>query len=303
MAITVLNSHYFTAALILSVSLTSALNAQTGHFSDFASNLGFHLRENGDGGATKGAAPAAAATIGTSGTAMDSNNTSDQPANHNPVRAVVGVGFHLTKPYPDYLSSNNTLSANRLGKVTPQYLAGVAYELPFNYADKDHQGADSDLCQDHVDYSQSVRCRPLSVFVSAKFSAAASDTVNGVTFGLAHKITPLFAVLVAGSLDPYEQVSPGFRRAAIAIVNAQSAKNSYYGLFDSKRMADLDDQDAFDGFSTNFITTSTDANTGAVSYTQGSPIFQGNPLSTRYHFGLIVGVALTPDFKNLLGIK
>jgi hypothetical protein len=128
--------------------------------------------------------------------------------------------------------------------------------------------------------------------------------VNGVTFGLSHKITSYFSILVAASLDPTEQPSPGFVKAAVATVTAQQALNNpYYKQFDPKAMQDPNDKTAFDGFSTLFTTSATDANTGAVSFTQGSPIFPGNPLITNYHFGWLFGVALTPDFKSLLGIK
>lgn len=224
--------------------------------------------------------------------------TPSDTQNASAVKAVIGLGFHVTGIHPDYSLSSNVISSTHAGNVTPQYMLGVAYELPFNYA-KDHSIGQSDTCHDDTTF----RCRPMSGFVSAKFSPTSSDTVNGVTFGIAHKIVSSASLLIAASLDATEEPSPGFIQAAVQTVNAQqAASNPYYALFKASDMSN-NKRDAFDGFSTLFITSTTDMKTGAVTFTQGNPIFQGNPLITNYHFGFLFGVALTPDFKGLLGIK
>lgn len=215
----------------------------------------------------------------------------------NPVKAVIGLGFHTSQVYPDYALSSNVISSSHIGQVTPQYLLGVAYAIPLNYKH------DNTIDCDKEDDNKSIRCHPFSAFVSAKFSQGATDTVNGVSFGVAHKIIPQFSVLFAASLDAYQQPSPGFINAAVQTVTAQQkVNNPYYTTFDPAKMAN-NSQDAYDGFSTLFITTNKDSTTGALTFTPGSPIYQGNALITNYHFGFLFGVALTPDFKGLLGIK
>jgi hypothetical protein len=167
-------------------------------------------------------------------------------------------------------------------------MVGVAYDLGWSY---DQENEDGKCFPSHF------KCHPVSAFISAKFNPAASNNVSGVTFGLAHKLALSFSLLGALSFTPYEEPSPGFINASVAIVkDQQAAGNSYYKQFDASAMA-KNKQDAFDGFSTLFIATN------GNTYTPGNPIYQGNVLITHYHAGFLIGVALTPSFRKLLSVQ
>jgi hypothetical protein len=219
------------------------------------------------------------------------------------VNAVIGLGFAGPSDSPDYNLNSNTLSSTHEGKTTPQYMVGLSYPLPINYfkqSDWDNQCTITTADSADVQKAKSTRwrCQPLGAFVSAKFSTDSSSTVNGVTFGLTHRIVGNLSLLIAGSLSPFQQPSPGFINAAVQTVVAQrAANNTFYNLFDPTAMK-ANAKDAFDGFPTVLITT-----TGTITapvYTPGTQIYNGTVLVTNYRPGFMIGVALTPNAIKLL---
>ena len=217
------------------------------------------------------------------------------------VNAVIGLGFSGPSDSPDYNLNNNALSSTHEGKATPQYMLGLAYAFSFKgykgRPEKCGSTATSDAdaaAQAELDF----RCHPLGAFVSAKFSSEASSAVNGVTFGITHKIAGNLSFLAAWSLSPFQQPSPGFINAAAQTVKVQqAANNSFYNQFDPVSMKN-NQKDAFDGFPTVLMTTTGTAT--SPTYTPGAQIYNGNVLVTNYRSGFLVGVALTPNAIKLL---
>jgi hypothetical protein len=215
------------------------------------------------------------------------------------VNLVIGLGFAGPSDAADYTLSSNTISSTHEGKATPQYMLGLAYPLSINYKGSGPCATDTPT---HVAATAAnFRCSPLGAFVSAKFSTDSSSTVNGVTFGVTHRIVGTLSILIAGSLSPFQQASPGFIKAAISTINAQNAVgNPFYSQYDPAAMK-TNAKDSFDGFPTVLMMNT--GTTAAPIYTAGPQIYSGNVLITDYKAGFLIGVAITPSALKLLTNK
>lgn len=197
--------------------------------------------------------------------------------------ALTGLGTMVQSPsVTDYSNNANVLQTTHLGAATPQFLAGAGVTLPFLHPYGDLVRKDS------------VYHDPIQVFISAKFAPEASDTLNGFTFGLGHKlISKGLLVLVGYSLNPINEPTPGFRAAASALVKtAQADQTDYSSLylnFDPKAML-YNKPDAFDGFPTQIIN---------ARGTPGALLYQGDPLTTHYHSGIFLGLGVSLDILLL----
>lgn len=216
------------------------------------------------------------------------------------VNAVIGLGFAGPSDVPDYNLSSNILTSTSEGKATPQYMLGLAYPFGINYYKKENVSTycATDTPDKASATAANLRCQPLGAFISAKFSTSSSSAVNGVTFGITHKIAGNLSILIAGSLSPFQQPSPGFINVAVqTVVSQQALGNPFYAPYSVKAMqANL--KDAFDGFPTVLMTNTGTAT--APSYTAGAQIYNGNVLITDYKPGFLIGVALTPNAVKLL---
>jgi hypothetical protein len=221
--------------------------------------------------------------------------------------ATIGIGANLnSKGLTDYNNASNILEATHLGNATPQLLVGISYQVPWHgffyskikifskdYPPNHPVECDPDLYNQDVD-GVLIYCYPWRPFISAKFTTDASQTFNGFTFGMSHRLARYVDVLVGYSFTAFNEASPGFQRAAIqAVETQQAAGNKYYSQFSLTAMQQ-NWHDAFDGFPTQLISS-----TG----TAGALIYAGNPLSVHYHSGAFVGVVVPITLKSLLGAK
>jgi len=125
--------------------------------------------------------------------------------------------------------------------------------------------------------------RPLSAFVSVKFSPGSSQTINGYVLGGSFALAHHIDFLVGFSLTPISEPAPGFRVTASQFVAAEQSHGRALA-FDSQAMA-ANLPNAFDGF--------------PVTDTSGKLIYQGDPVTVHYRGGVVLGVSIPLYFKSV----
>jgi len=218
--------------------------------------------------------------------------------------ATIGLGTNLNaKGLTDYNNSANIIQTTHLGNGTPQFLVGISYQVPwhgffYSKISVKAPGGTPKQC-DPTLYNADpdgalIYCYPWRPFINAKFTSDASQTFNGFTFGISHRLAKSLDLLVGYSFTAFNEASPGFQRAAIQTVEQQQgANNPNYTQFSLTAMQHSW-HNAFDGFPTQLISS-----TGQP----GALIYAGNALSVHYHSGAFVGVAIPVGLKTLLGAK
>jgi hypothetical protein len=219
--------------------------------------------------------------------------------------ATVGLGANInSKGLTDYNNSSNILESTHLGNGTPQLLLGVSFQVPwhgiFYHEIQIKSGAlpSPDRC-DPLLYNQDVDgakiyCYPWRPFISVKFTPDASQTFNGFTYGISHRLAKNLDLMVGVSYTAFNEASPGFQRAAIETVKTQQAAgNPYYTQFSLVAMQN-NWRNAFDGLPTQLISS-----TGQP----GALIYSGNPLSVHYHPGGFIGIVVPISIKTFVGLK
>lgn len=206
--------------------------------------------------------------------------------------ATIGAGVVLVGKYPDYNVSSNVIQATHIGISTPSIAAGVAYKLPFHepfgFYKKLNCSA-QDLTTKRSD-AQIAFCYPWKAFVSLKITPDASQTLNGFTYGFSHAIHQYLDLMIGIAYSAHNEISPGFRAAAVNVVTAQqAAKNPNYAQFNISQMESLTSQTAFDGFPTQLIST-----TGAP----GALIYSGSVTINHFRPGLFMGISFPLSFKS-----
>lgn len=217
--------------------------------------------------------------------------------------ATIGLGLNInSKSLSDYTNSANIIEATHLGNATPQLLVGVEYQVPwhgmFYHLIKIQMPKATPVC-DPTLYNKDVDgaliyCYPWRPFINAKFTTDASQTFNGFTFGIAHRLAKNLDLLIGYSFTAFNEPSPGFQRAAIQTVEQQQAANNPYYTQISLTALQHDWKNAYDGIPTQLISS-----TGQP----GALIYSGNPLSVHYHSGAFIGVAVPVGLKTLLGMS
>jgi hypothetical protein len=209
------------------------------------------------------------------------------------------------KGLTDYNDSSNILEATHLGNATPQFLVGISYQVPWHsifyrkIAVKTGLAKASTPQCDPTLYNQDtdgalIYCYPWRPFINAKFTPDASQTFNGFTYGISHRIAKSLDLLIGLSFSAFNETSPGFQRAAIQTTQTQQAAgNPSYTQFSETAMQH-NYHNAFDGFPVQLISS-----TGQP----GTLIYAGNPLSVHYHPGAFLGVVVPISVKSLLGMK
>jgi hypothetical protein len=146
-----------------------------------------------------------------------------------------GVGAAVnSKGLTDYNQSANLIQATHLGNATPLFSAGLSIAIPLTgplhfvtqcdeYTDKKgkvHEKVYAETPDEKLDNIQ-VYCYPWRVFTSVKFAPDASQTFNGFSFGLSHRIAKPLDLMLGISFSAFNEVTPGFQRAAIQTVTDQ----------------------------------------------------------------------------------
>ncbi len=224
---------------------------------------------------------------------------------------VIGVGSLILAPgVTDYQNQANVLTATHLGKATPQLLTGVSFRTkiptPFTRFRCDGKefsrqmelyngtaNAPKANCETHengklvpgIKRGDLWQRNPWSAFASLKFAPGASNPINGFVFGGSFSITHYMDFLVGFALSPVNEPSPGFRTVAAQFVQMEQQQGRYMN-FNPTAMLN-NSQFAFDGFPTTNPTT-------------GALIYPGNPLTTHYRGGVMIGIAIPISFSSYL---
>ena len=188
------------------------------------------------------------------------------------VDAVIGVGSLITGDHTDYKvnSSTNVLQGTQIGRSSPQFLAGVAFQLP----PRGFSGG-----------TEPWQKQPWHVFVSLKFASGSTNTIVGYVFGISYKVQKYLDLLAGYAQTPFNEASPGFRRAAMLAVE-QNPKS--YPTFNVPAMNN-NKAGAFDGFPLQM------QGSGAAN----ANLYPGDPLEPHYRGGVLVGISFALDIKAL----
>lgn len=183
------------------------------------------------------------------------------------------VGADETDYKPD--SQTTALHTTNLGRATPQLLTGAAFQLPFGpYPRRARERAGP---------------RPWYAFLSLKFSPDSSQTFSGYVLGGSFKLAPAFSLLAGYALTPMQEPSPGFRAAAVQLVE-QNPNLPIYQRFDPMALGE-NRPNAFDGFPL-FVQNASGPTTTRV--------FSGDPTVIHYHGGFVIGVAIPVSVRAQL---
>src|SRR5258708_403016 len=191
---------------------------------------------------------------------------------------MLGVGSLILKgDVTDYKTNNqnSVLATTNLGRATPQLLTGASFRLPFGNLSK---GA-----------KRRIGPRPWYAFLSLKFSPESSQTFSGYVIGGSYKLSKSFAFLAGYALTPIQEHSPGFRSAAVQVVN-QNPTVPIYQRFDANALQH-NSPNAYDGFPL-FVQNASGPTTTRV--------FAGDPTGVHYHGGLIICVPIPISLKTQL---
>lgn len=217
--------------------------------------------------------------VGTDGDLVESKEITLSVGTGGQFDLVLGVGSLIIKSdVTDYKVNNqvNVLQTTNLGRATPQLLTGAAFRLPFgNFS----EGT-----------KKRIGRRPWFAFLSLKFSPESSQTFSGYVIGGSYKVVPAFSILAGYSLTPIQEPSPGFRTAAVQIVQ-QNSSLPVYQRFNVNAML-RNESNAFDGFPLLV------QNAAGPTATR---VFEGNPTVVHYHGGFVIGVAIPISLKTVLG--
>ena len=190
------------------------------------------------------------------------------------VDAVIGVGSLITGNHTDYTvnSSTNVLEGTQIGRSSPQFLAGVAFQLPGGGFSKG---------------TENWQTNPWHAFVSLKFATGSTSAIVGYVFGISYKVQKYLDLLAGYGQTPFNEPSPGFTNAAVQAVLQNQ------GLYPTFNAAALHNNvaGAFDGFPLQ--------KQGLSSTAMATNLYQGNPLETRYRGGVVLGISFSFDIKGL----
>lgn len=221
--------------------------------------------------------------------------------------ATIGAGAVVNGQIGDYNDTNNILQTTHLGSSTPQYLVGVAYKLPIRGLGFWIPPLKSDLKCTNSSYSspssdaEAAYCFPFKAFISLKFTPDASQTFNGFTYGLSHALHKDLDIMGGWSYSAYNDVTPGFRNAAVNIVQNSTTGSSTYPCYAQwpANLLSSGGRAAFDGFPTQLLTNTNTTGAGSPICTPGAQIYSGSPLSVHYGSGLFIGITVPISFKTL----
>ncbi len=176
---------------------------------------------------------------------------------------MVGAGTLLTsRSAIDYelLQSNNTLADTGIGRNHVDLLLGGSFNMGFH-----KRGL-----------------KPLSAFISLKFTPGSTDTINGFVFGGGYRLTKYLDVIAGVGLTPHHEPAIGLRRVAFNIVTQNPNDPLYTGFVPTDLLLNRG-QAPFDGFPLQ---------------RNGQAIYPGNPLELHYRAGFFVGVAFPLKLRS-----
>lgn len=110
------------------------------------------------------------------------------------------------------------------------------------------------------------------------------------------------------SFSAFNEVSPGFRNAAVNVVTTQQAASNpcYPKAQWNAAILQANGATAWDGFPTQLLSytgatsSSASGSSSAPICTPGAQIYSGSPLVVHYHSGFFIGIAVPISFKTFL---
>jgi hypothetical protein len=217
----------------------------------------------------------------------------------------IGAGAVIQNAtFNDYSVNNNTLETTSLdhSESAPQYLVGVAYKLPIRDLLFVPKSGTTTLyhalgCTAATDFNnpdteaKAAYCYPYKAFISFKFSPDSSQTFNGFTYGITFAIHKDLDLLLGASYSPYNNISGGFKSAAVSLVTEETtAGNRCYSQWTAAGL-NANGQGAFNGFPTQLLTDST-STAATPTCSMGAQIYSGSVTTASYHTGLFIGVSI-----------
>ena len=138
---------------------------------------------------------------------------------------------------------------------------------------------------------------PDSIFINVQIplgSNSSSGSISGYTFGGGYKIQKFVEILIGFSLAQYNEPSPGFEKAAAALVTANAAlpvaqQVPLYLQYSASAIL-ANKPNSLDGFPTLLQNAA-----GAP----GASIYSGSPLLNHYRGGLFLGLAYPFSLSKL----
>lgn len=226
------------------------------------------------------------------------------------VDVVLGIGSLVTGNRTNYIvnSTPNVLQGTQIGRSSPQLLAGVSFQLPFNFRGGKTVAKEQNI-GNPLDTTSTTRInankwhdayRPLHAFVSLKFSTGSDQNLVGYTFGITYRLQKYLDFLVGYAQTPFQEPAPGFRAAASYVV---ASNPNLYPTFNAPKMNN-NGAGAFDGFPLQCITGALNcgANPPMAGAAAGTLLYTGNALEQHYRGGLIIGISVPMSLNNLFNI-
>ena len=137
--------------------------------------------------------------------------------------------------------------------------------------------------------------RTLDAFATLEFIDSTDRTLDGFAFGLGFSLNTYLDVVVAYSLRRGEELSHGFRRAAILAVEEDRKKaadmhDPRYAGFDLAALKHTGSEKEFDGFPVLTTAGGTDK------------LFSGNPIVESYNKSIHVGFLIPIKLKSIFNL-
>jgi hypothetical protein len=185
---------------------------------------------------------------------------------------VFGLGSLITDSAgQDYKVANDTLVATSVGRSKPELNLGAAFRVKFPTP------------------TPAGTKYPWSAFVSIRLTPGSDKTVAGYVVGASYRVSKYLDGLIGFSLSPTDEPTPGFRRAAIQVIQNNSNLDIYKRFVPDDMLKNR--PGAFDGFPLAVQTA-----TGP----SGQRVFPTDPFVTHYRGGFFVGVAFPFSFRAKL---
>ena len=226
------------------------------------------------------------------------------------VDIVLGIGSLITANRTNYTvnTTNNILQGTQIGRATPQLLAGLAFQLPFTMRRRP-KGSTGDntsppagsATQTSDAHKWDDKYRPLHAFVSLKFSTDTNAPLVGYTFGVTYRIQKYMDFLMGYTLSQFMEPSPGFRAAAVQVVETPG-NAAFYPTFNVSDMNN-NHAGAFDGFPTQCVVGALNCGGGgSTPATKGTPMYSGAILEPHYRGGFMIGISVPVSLNTLFNI-
>jgi hypothetical protein len=209
------------------------------------------------------------------------------------LRPIIGAGFNVrTEDAVDFKSENNALLtvndsvfrvAATAGFWVPWSTCGLKWERAKLSETMTNGTPTSDPeCYSNASWRGKLIKRSGLLF-NIQFTQGGQNTVDGFSAGYGFMIRP--GVIIHGSYTRYkgQELSPGFKRAAVAAINESRANYGRFAPYVRPDGSSLTSEKLWDGFPLN------------VGGQTPTPVFPGQPIIESYNGSVTLGVVIPLD--------